>query len=79
MGRFLKDVADGFIGCMHVDKVDLILFHGWKAKMGKQVVVKIDVCPSRIKHHPVAIKNNGSYFLMSVHNYLLGKEKSSQS
>jgi hypothetical protein len=41
--------------------------------MGKQVVVKIDVCLSRIKHHPIAIKNNHAYFLLSAHDYSLGK------
>jgi hypothetical protein len=43
--------------------------------MGKQVVVEIDVGLSRVKHHPIAIKNNRTYFLLSVHNYSHNKEK----
>jgi hypothetical protein len=73
----LKDVADGFIGCVHVDKVNLIFFHGWKAEMGKQVVVKIDVRLSRVEHHPVTIKDNSAYFLISAHDYSFGEERAS--
>jgi hypothetical protein len=52
---------------MHMNVFPLPVGHGQTAAMDKEIVVIGDVGLERVEHHPVTVKNNGTYISAGRH------------